>query len=169
MSSKSPKWLTPERKAHLIDLFHRSRGFCVFGHSLCQYPEHHYQLFIEDLIKYWISEDKAQRLAEWRAELRQIHSLGERKEPLRGRFNTISRDIFFDQQPLYYVLGFGISGLTLKPFAKVRMSSSYVVLYVELDRLTNVSKSRKRKALRYGKSSTEIDNTIREAVKDYLK
>lgn len=167
--SQSPKWLTPDRKTHLIALFTRSQGFCVFGHKPCPIPEHHYETFIEDLIAYWVADDRAQRNAEWQAERRAIHSLGERREPLRGRFNAIGKDIFFAEQPQYYLLGLGISGLTFKPFAKVRIASSFVNLYIDLgDSLKEVSKSQRRKALRYGKVSDDVRVSINKAVRHYL-
>jgi len=169
-----PKWSTPERRAKLIDLFTRSGGFCVFGEKRCLIPEHHYSLFIEDLIDDWKQADREQRSAEWLAELKALHDLGEQRYPLTGRFNAISKDIFFDKQPLYYIQGLGISGLTFKPFAKVRLPSSYMRLYVDLgETLRGMSKNKKRKAIRYGKPLSEsIENAVNrlvgEAVRHYL-
>ena len=148
-----PKWATPDRQAHLVRLFLESGGFCVYGHRPCPYPEHHYELFIESLIKDWIADDRAQSQAELEAERRQIHSLGERRYPLKGQFNTIAKDIFYAEQPQHYLEGLGISGLTFKPFAKVRIASSYMRLFVELgDSLKGISKAKRRKAIRYGKA-----------------
>jgi hypothetical protein len=148
-----PKWATPIRQAHLVRLFLKSGGFCVYGHRPCPYPSHHYELFIESLIKDWVADDRAQRQAEWEVERRQLHSLGERRYPLRGQFSNIAQDIFFAEQPQHYLEGLGISGLTFKPFAKVRIASSYMRLFVELgDALKGVSKTKRRKATRYGKA-----------------
>lgn len=167
--SNQPKWLTSDRKTALLDLFNRSRGFCVFGHSKCQYPSHHYINFIEDLIKDWQGYDREQRLSELKAELEAIHRTNFRYIPLAGKFSAVSKDIFFDGQPLFYIEGFGISGLTFKPFAKVRLASSFVVLWVELDKLAYVliSKNKKRKALRYHKRIEAIDRQVISAVKHY--
>ena len=165
-----PKWVTPDRQAHLVHLFLNSKGFCVFGHKPCPIPDHHYEVFIEHLIRDWVSDDRAQRQAEWQAEQRQIHSLGERREPLRGRFSNIAKDIFYTEQPQFYLLGLGISGLTFKPFARVRLASSFLHLFVDLgDTLKAVSKNKRRKALRYGKVTNEINGKIREAVRHYLE
>ena len=43
-----------------------------------------------------------------------------------------SMDIFHDKQPLYYLEALGISGLKLQPFAKVKIASSYMRLYIDL-------------------------------------
>jgi len=167
--SNIPQWLTLDRKAHLIDLFNRSQGFCVFGHKPCSNPNHHYEQFIEDLIADWIAEDRATRQALWQAERQALHSLGEQSEPLRGRFSIIGKDIFFAKQPEYYLIGLGISGLTFTPFAKVRLASSFVNLHIDLgDSLKEVSKAQRRKALRYGKVSNEVRQRINTAVNHYL-
>jgi len=175
MARRYPKWVTPDRRTHLVKLFVSSRGFCVFGHTDCLIPEHHYEVFIEDLIEDWKADDREQDTADWKAEQRRIHSLGERQYPLRGTFNAISKDIFFADQPQYYILGLGISGLTFRPFALIRLSSSYVSLFVDIgDSLKGLSKSQRRKAIRYGKPlpleyQNEFTSLCREAVRHYLE
>jgi hypothetical protein len=100
--------------------------------------------------------------------------LGERRYPLRGQFSAIAKDIFYAEQPSHYVEGLGISGLTFKPFAKVRIASSYMRLFVDLgDTLKDVPKVKRRKAIRYGKAlppeaQRRIEQTVRQAVKHYL-
>ncbi|MDO8717337.1 MAG: hypothetical protein Q7J73_11120, partial [Dehalococcoidales bacterium] len=92
-----------------------------------------------------------------------------------GRFNSISMDIFHDKQPLFYREALGISGLTLTPFAKVRIGSSYMRLYVDLgESLRGTSKNSRRKAIRYGKQlpqsiENRISDRVWQAVRDYLK
>jgi hypothetical protein len=167
--ANKPKWATHDRQTHLIRLFLRSSGFCVFGEPNCEIPEHHYEIFIERLIDDWQADDREQASQEWKAERLAMHALGERGLPLRGRFNNVSMDIWFDRQPLFYVENVGVSGLTLKPFAQVKLASSYFRLYVDLgDSLRNVSKNRRRKALRYGKIDNRITERVRQAVVDYL-
>ncbi|GAJ09436.1 unnamed protein product, partial [marine sediment metagenome] len=137
-------------------------------------PEHHYDNFIEDLIQDWKQADREFSQALWEAELKAMHSLGERRYPLRGQFNAISRDIFAQSQPLYYFEGQAVSGVTLTPFVKVRIASSYVRLYIDLgEALREVSKSKRRKSIRYGKAlpfrvEERIRIAIMEAVRHYL-
>ncbi len=171
----TPKWATPIRQAHLVNIFLRSRGFCVYGHTACLIPEHYYEVYIEGLIADWKSEDRQQDNAEWQAERKRLHSLGERRFPLRGQFSAIAKDIFYASQPQFYLLGLGISGLTFTPFAKIRLSSSYVNLYVDLrDTLSKVSKAKRRKAVRYGKPlplelQGEINLACKLAIGHYLE
>jgi len=169
-----PKWATPNRQTHLVKLFVDSGGFCVYGHQNCPIPEHHYQIYIEGLIDNWKADDREQATIDLLVERKALHSLGERRYPITGRFNNISMDIFHDRQPLYYREGLGMNGLTLTPFAKVRISSSYMRLYVDLgDSLRKVSKNKRRKAIRYAKQLPKsVEQRIAErvwlAVRDYL-
>ena len=173
--SQYPRWATPDRQALLVRLFIDSGGFCIYGHKNCPIPEHHYQLYSEDLIADWKAEDRRQRIAEWKAEQRQLHRTSDRRYPLKGQFSGVSKDIFFDTQPQYYIVALGISGLTCKPIAQVRLSSSFVNLYIELgDSLRSLSKNKRRKAIRYGKPlpspiETAIIGICREAVRHYLQ
>ncbi len=113
-------------------------------------------------IAFNLADDRKQRLAQWQAERKQLHSLAERREPLRGRFSNISRDIIMANQPLYYLEGLGVSGLTFKPFAKIRIASSYMRLFVDLgNSLKPLSKHRKRKAVRHGKA---LPKSVNDAV-----
>ena len=170
-----PKWATPSRQTQLVSIFLRSRGFCVFGHNACGIPSHYYEVYIEGLIADWKAQDKQQDTAEWQEERKQLHSLAERHYPIKGEFSNIAKDIFFARQPLFYLLGLGVSGLTFKPFARVRLASSYVHLFVDLgDTLKGVSKAQRRKAIRYGKAlpvekQQEIEQVCKLAVMDYLE
>jgi len=146
----------------------------VFGHRPCLIPEHHYEIYVDGLIADWVADDRAEAQAEWKAEHRAIHNLAERG-PLRGVFNATGRDAFYAAQPLYYLMGLGISGLTFRPFAKVRLASSFMALHVELgDTLRRASKNRRRKAIRYGKPlpkavADEVEAKCRQAVRQYHK
>lgn len=169
------KWATHSRQAHLVKLFLRSGGFCVYGERPCSQPTlHHYEPFTEGLIADWKADDRAEQSALWEAERKALHGLAERGA-LRGQFSAIGRDIFFSQQPQYYLDGLGISALTFRPFAKVRLASSFVCLHIEItEALHTTSKARRRKAIRYGKplpqeARGKIDQICSLAVKHYLK
>ena len=132
-----------------------------------------YELKSEKLIKDWITDDKAQRQVEYQAEYRARHSTYERRFPLHGRFSAISQEIFYDSQPEYYLENLGISGLTFKPFARVRIASSPMRLHIDLgDSFKGLSKCKKRKAVRYGKIPKDLEDRINDvcwkAVKQYL-
>ena len=248
------KWATPERQAHLVELFIKSNGFCVLTNKPCQgtserqtvtvcswgkpcsnpvpepipdgtpcrykpeegkpilpchtltvhsirfhcaygdYPcyeakyvnddntltyglkgEYHYQLYTDWLVKEWARRDRDIEQAEWEAERKQLHSLGERRTPLRGMFSNIGKDIFYSRQPEYYLEALGISGLTFTPFAKVKIANSFIRLFIDLgNALKPMSKNKRRKAIRYGKPlPKEINSRVyelcNEAVRHYRK
>jgi hypothetical protein len=132
-----------------------------------------YELKLREVIEDWIAEDKQARAYERKAISRLLHRIPE-VGALRGVFSAISRDIFFDSQPQYYIECLGISGLTFKPFVKVRIASSYTRLLVDLKApLSRVSKNRKRKFIRYGKGlpidvQKDVELTCNRAIAHYL-
>ena len=125
------------------------------------------------MIAYWTSDDRDAKSYLLRIQKQALHRFGERGS-LRGRFSAISRTIFADNQPLFYFEAIGISGLTFKPFAKVRLASSFLHLHIDLgDTLKATSKNKKRKAIRYGKAlpipvQKEVDSLCAKAVTKYL-
>ncbi len=154
LRSTTPRWATPERKSYLQSLLlgylHDLKGWkcdVISG----EFFNSAYEARINGLIKDWQAADREQDFAEWQAEQKRMHALGERALPLRGRFSAVSRQVYHDAQPLYYTVGLGMSGVTLRPFAKVRIASSYLTLHIDLgDSLRPMSKNKRRKAIRYG-------------------
>jgi hypothetical protein len=130
-------------------------------------------LVIDSIIEDWRKEDVTARAHQRRLDSLTMHRLPERGR-LRGHFNAISRTIFFDNQPMFELLGLGISGLTFKPFAKVRLASSLVALHVDItEAIRPLSKNKKRKCIRHGKplpsSITEAVTAVAsKAIADYL-
>jgi hypothetical protein len=132
-----------------------------------------YDLKLAEVIGDWIAEDRQAKAFERKAISRMLHLIPE-VGALRGQFNAISRDIYHESQPTYFIECLGISGLTFNPFAKVRIASSYTRLLVDLKApLTSVSKNRKRKYIRYGKGlpievQREVELTCNKAIAHYL-
>ena len=167
-----PKWATRERQAYLVNLFHESNGFCVYGHKNCKNLDHHYINYIDDLIKDWIASDRSDTIAKYQSEYNERHKLRDRL-PLRGQFSGIAKDIYYDSQPLFYIEDISINALTFKPFIKIRICSSNTRLFVDISGvIKNLSKNARRKLIRHAKTDkySEILNPICiNAVRDYLK
>jgi len=172
----SPKWAKPDRQNYLalILLDYLEREGWKVDLATGEYYHPDYEVRIRRIIANWSADDRARDNAEWQAERKQLHSLGERRYPVRGQFNNISQDIFFSSQPLYYLEGMGVSGVTLKPFAKVRIASGYVNLYVDIGQsLKGLSKNQRHKAIRYGKPlppeyRRQVDRACQLAARHYL-
>ena len=172
---KKPLWLTPERRDFLCQIL--APYLAIKGWKLDLITGELYnpafEARIKPLIDDWKALDRDLRNAELQAELKALHQVTQRRYPLEGRFNAVSRDIYADNQPLFFLRGQAVSGVTLKPFVIARISSSYIRLYVDLSGvLRQVSKSKRRKALRYGKPlpheiMTEITREVLYALRDY--
>ena len=161
-----PKWATPERRNILLQLL------LPFWDTLVGWEADErgnainpaYDALVKPLIENWIQDDRETASALWKIEQRHLHSFGEQTMPLRGQFSAISRQIYHDAQPVYYVEGIGFSGVTLRPFIKIRLASSYEVLHVYLD--CKLTKNKRRKLVRYGKLPQRAIELVNSAVRD---
>lgn len=132
-----------------------------------------YERIETEVIQDWIREDREARAYQRRIERLTLHRIPERGK-LRGTFNAISRDIYHDSQPVYYLETLGISGLTFKPFAKIRLASSIVRLHVDLaEPFKGLSKNKRRKAVRHGKTlpvpvQKAVELVCNRAIQHYL-
>jgi hypothetical protein len=169
--SKLPQWSTPERRKHLVDLFDRCGGYCVFGDWGCQIDEHHYELFIEGIIDSWKAEDRERRNYECKLEPQQI------LDGTYGRYGTtfdpVARDVFVNSRPSYYLVGLGVNPFTYQRVALVRIPSTFIHLFVDVGTaVQDVSKNARCKALRHGKVRNgalmaKIDELCKLAVEDW--
>ena len=174
----SLKWPTPQRLAYIANLMRSYIGQSGWKMDVDTGEVYHpiFEAKAGEVIADWVADDNAENLALWRKEQKAIHGLGERSYPLRGQFSAIAKEVYLSQQPQFYLLALGVSGLTFRPFAKVRIASSFMGLhvYVELgDSLKSVSKHKRRKAIRYGIAlpkdiQEHIDKLCRQAVRHYL-
>jgi hypothetical protein len=176
MARQSPQWAKPNRQAYLASLltnYLAERGW-QFDLLTGEFYHPQYDARIKPIIANWREDDRADAITLWGIEQKAIHGLGEHSYPLRGEFSTVAKDIYYARQPQYYFIGLGISVLNFKPFAKVRLASSFIALHVNLgDALKEVSKNKRRKAIRYGKPlprdiQERVDLLCRQAVKHYL-
>ena len=120
------------------------------------------ELLEREAIKAWIYEDRLNAQADWQAEYEARHKLNtQRFKPLYGKFSAVARDVWHDSQPLFYIEAIGVSGLTYKPFAQVRIASTQTKLYVNISQaIKPLSKHKRKKMLRYGKSAHEAESAI---------
>lgn len=93
----------------------------------------------------------------------------------RGRWGTVSRDIYYSNRPVYVREKIGISATTFNPVAMVRIMDSNTIIPIELppNIFKDISKNARRKAIRYGtpinKEREElISALIREGIREYF-
>ena len=173
MVTATPQWATPQRQEHLVKLFYRSGGFCVFGEKLCPFEDHHYPNYMETVIDAWKAEDREARAYLWKLEQLQLH------DGTYGRygssFDPVARDCYYQTRPDYYFLGFGVSVESKKRIAVIRVPSTYIRLYVEVSQVfegASISRNKRRKMARYHSKPPlhiweEVDNLCSRAVAAY--
>ncbi len=168
-------WLSPDSPI---------RGFCMDSQCgkvsednpdpCCAGCSRFFQNYIEPVIKGWIAEDKVEQVALWRQEQRRLHHMTDERGWRNQRFDPVARDVFFQQQPPYYLEGVGISGLTFTRIAKVRVPSTPVRLFVDVassKRLKKLGQNARKRLRRRPALLLEedrvIDQLCRAAVKDF--
>jgi len=145
------------------------------GHAIAcdARPNTLYTKVIDEIAEDWRKDDLDARAYQKRLDDIAMHKLPERGR-LRGHFNAISRTIFADNQPMFEVIGLGVSGLTYQAFVKVRVASSVIALHVDITEAVKVlSRNKRKKVLRYGQPlpATIMEIVSAEASKaiaDYL-
>ena len=168
-----PQWATSQRQAHLVALFYRSGGFCVFGDKGCTVDAHHYPIFMETCIEEWKAEDRETRSVLLKVEQSTIHDGTYGR--YGGSFDPVTRDVYYQQRPVYYLMGFGVSAVSKRRIAVIRVPSTFIRLYVDVaDAFQGVSYSRnkRRKMARYQSGPPaavweRVDTLCAEAVAEY--
>src|SRR3990172_6377030 len=180
-----PRWATAVRRARLVEFWHRYGNRCLQGHRTCPDPSHYllvdgsgrtqllrlYDVKSEGAIRYWVSDDAAQRMAEWKAERERLHR--DQRVFRQGEFDSLRRQLYLESQPPYRLLALTVDSLTFRPVALVKVSSTIVSLFVNLEEpMGALSKSARRKARRYGKplpqdTARKAERTIAAAVQDW--
>ena len=130
-----------------------------------------YEQVEEEVIRHWVSDDASRRTAEWKADQARLHRAPDQHFH-QGEFDNIRREKFLAEQPPYYIEALTPNALTFRPVALVRIPSTGVHLFVELgEALQRVSKSARRKAIRYGKplpqDTAAAAKLIQSAVQDW--
>ena len=181
----APKWATPTRKARLVQLWDHYGNRCLQGHGACPERDHYvlvdaqggmqllrlYDVKSEEAIRYWVSDDAAQRMAEWKAEQERLHR--DQRRFRQGEFDSLRRQIYLENQPPYAIVALTADSLTFRPVALVKVSSTIIRLFVDLPNpMVGLSKSARRKARRYGKGLPEeavqkAEKAIAAAVQDW--
>ena len=165
-----PQWATKQRQNHMVKLFHKSGGFCVFGHPLCTIEAHNYLEYIETCIEDWKAEDRETRSMLLKLEQSTLHDGTYGR--YGGRFDPVARDVYHQTRPVYHFMTFGVAAESKQRIAVIRLPSTFMRLYVQVSSAyqgVSVSKSKRRKMARHHAGPPapvwqEIDRLCCEAV-----
>jgi hypothetical protein len=131
-----------------------------------------YEALSEEAIRHWVAQDRAESQALWKAEQARMHREHD-KRFRQGAFDSLRRERFLATRPDYYVLGMSVDPLTFRRVAFVRIPSTDIGLFVDIQgAVQGVSKSARRKAARYGKSlppqtGMKVKEVISTAIADW--
>ncbi len=134
-----------------------------------------YALHEREQVRYWVQDDCSERAAIRDMEKRRLHN--SLKLTHRGQFDSIRREIFLGNRPLFEVVGIGVSGATHKRIAKIVIPGLLkTVLWVDLSGVkAEGSKNSRRKLARYKKGvapqsvEAQITETCRRVAIAYLE
>ncbi len=186
-----PLWATPQRRANLVELFDKSGGFCVYGEGQdCmairairfnpsqpvpkRFRQHLYEFHSEWLIEEWKADDRDMRAALSKLERRRLHALP--RITHRGQFDSLQREAFLAERPVFRIVGIGVNAFTQKRIAQVEIPGLHTTIWVDLSGIFNPSsKNKLRKLARYKRGAVpkgladDIYARCRKAVAQYLK
>ena len=164
-----PLWATPQRRAYLVELLERSGGLCVYGHGLdCPDPAFDcYGAAEERLIDGWKDDDRDKRAYLWRLEKQRLHSILKIKK--RGYFDTIRREQYLADRPVFKVVAVGINAFTQRRVAKVEIPELERVIWVDVGGV-RLSKNKLRRLSRRprGDIPEEILEYVAKEVRRYI-
>ncbi len=162
-----PQWSTPPRQAFLVQHFLQSGGQLLLELGTGQLVDPYAEMVIE----VWIALDREEREASWRREKRRLHSLPQILK--RGPFDSIAREIYLAERPLWKIEAVGVGAFTFRRVARVEIPALEKVLWVDLAGV-EISKNARRKLVRYkkGKLPRELEESVfarcQRAVAQYL-
>lgn len=126
-----------------------------------------------ELIALWKEDDRLERSIARKIEKRRLHAAPQIR--VRGPFDSIRREIYLAQRPIFKIVAIGVGAFTQHRVAKVVIPGLKATLWVDIsDTALGASKNKLRKAVRYGKGAVPkdkaslIEERITSAVKRYL-
>ncbi len=169
------QWATPARRARLVELLTQSKGLCVHGHAPClQLLAHCYEVASEELIQDWKADDRVERELAWQREKRRLHAAPQIRK--RGPFDTIRRDIYLAERPVFEIVGIGVNAFTQHRVAQVEIPGLKAIFWVDLSgiKAEGLSKNQLRKLARYKRGAVpkgmvaQMETRVHQAVKRVL-
>lgn len=116
--------------------------------ALEKLASHSYAVISEMSIEVWKQEDRERRSLAWKREKRRLHSAALKKLHKRGEFDTIAKDIYLANRPVFEVVAISIDAFSQQRVAKVIIPSLFnKVIWVNLSGI-KLSKNKLHKITR---------------------
>jgi hypothetical protein len=156
------KKLKPE-----FNLVQSKSGQLSYGIRWKQPDKYFYRLYDwleKSIVHDWIMTNRYNRNEDYKAEYSLRHNLRDRL-PLKGHFNGVAQDIYYDSCSMYTLISLGI-GVDCKPLAIIQTRGGDT-LHIPLD-LSAYSRNKRKDLLRHKGDTTLIDDMIAKALKEHL-
>ena len=102
----------------------------------------------EEVIAAWKADDRVARERLWRLEQRRLHAAPQLRK--RGEFDSIRREQYLADRPVWHIVGIGLNAFTQKRVAQVEIPGLKKVIWVDLAGIKlGVSENKLRKLARY--------------------
>ena len=107
---------------------------------------------IEDQISHWKADDREARSLLWKLEQRRLHAIPHQRK--RGLFDSIRREQYLAERPMWQVVAVGVNAFTQRRTAKVVIPDLGTTLWVDISGIPlGVSKNKLRKLARHKRGS----------------
>ena len=145
----------------------------MFDDAPAEIPLTYYRKMSEGAIDAWKADDREERSQLRKLEAEHIH------DGTYGRwgsdFDPVTRDVYYQERPTYYMMGFGVSAESKQRIAVIRVPSTYIRLYVNVAPAfqdVSISRNKRRKMARYQSGPPapvweRIDTLCSQAVQEY--
>ena len=145
----------------------------MFEETPVEIPLTYYRKMSEGAIDAWKADDREERALLRKLEQEHIH------DGTYGRwgsdFDPVARDVYYQERPTYYMMGFGVSADSKQRIAVIRVPSTYIRLYVNVAPAfqdVSISRNKRRKMARYQSGPPapvweRIDTLCSQAVQEF--
>ena len=145
----------------------------MFEETPTEIPLTYYRKMSEGAIDAWKADDRDERSQLRKLESEHLH------DGTYGRwgsdFDPVTRDVYYQERPTYYMMGFGVSAESKQRIAVIRVPSTYIRLYVNVAPAfqdISISRNKRRKMARYQSGPPapvweRIDTLCSQAVQEF--
>ena len=126
---------------------------------------------IQELIAFWKAYDRAERERLWKLEQRRLHAAPQLRK--RGEFDTIRREQYLAERPLWRIVAIGLNAFTQKRTAQVELPGLKRTIWVDLSGI-KLEGAKSKKLARYKRGSlpkglvAQVDARVAQAVSRFF-
>ena len=127
---------------------------------------------IQELMAFWKAYDREERERLWKREQRRLHAAPQLWK--RGEFDSIRREQYLADRPVWRIVSIGLSAFTFKRVAQVEIPGLKKVIFVDLTGI-KLEGAKSKKLARYKRGALpkglveQVDSRVAQAVARFLQ